>query len=258
MRVLVLANETCASQAVVREVRAIAGRADQPMEVMVIAPALAESRLAHWTGSRRAKAIAEADVRLRQSVRALIAVGIPTTGVLGDADPLQALDDGMRIFRPDAVVIATHPADRSKWQERWVVDRARERYETPITHVVVDLEAERAGSRDSGMVDRPRPTGVPEATESVRLHAHADYEGAMTISRGGFRDSSEHGRMGVLTRDRPAQEKVAAVFAVDIPADAAAPFEIDPDGDGARRFVVPAALLNVHGPAQRLDVDALE
>lgn len=258
MRVLVLANETCASPAVVREVRAIAGSADQAMEVMVVAPALAESRLAHWTGANRGTALAEANTRLRLSVRALIAVGLPTTGVLGDADPLQALDDGMRIFRPDAVVIATHPPARSKWQERWVVERARERYDTPITHVTVDLEAERAGRGESAVIDRPGNRSLPAGDPSLRLHAHADYDAAIAIARQGFRDSGQQWGVGVLTRDRPASEETAAVFAVDVPAAAAEQFEVGRDDDGARLFLVPAALLNTYGPAHRLDADAIE
>jgi hypothetical protein len=41
------------------------------------------------------------------------------------------------------VIVSTHPEGRSHWLERGVVTSARERFEVPITHVVVDLEAER-------------------------------------------------------------------------------------------------------------------
>jgi hypothetical protein len=40
-------------------------------------------------------------------------------------------------------VISTHPEGRSHWLEQGLVEHARERFDTPITHVVVDLEAER-------------------------------------------------------------------------------------------------------------------
>ena len=43
-------------------------------------------------------------------------------------------------------MIATHPEGRSHWLERRVVETARERFAVPITHVVVDLEAERAAA----------------------------------------------------------------------------------------------------------------
>jgi len=43
------------------------------------------------------------------------------------------------------VTVTTHPEGRSNWLERGIVEHARERFAVPITHVVVDLEAERDG-----------------------------------------------------------------------------------------------------------------
>ncbi|HET6697106.1 MAG TPA: hypothetical protein VFG85_11410, partial [Gaiellaceae bacterium] len=60
-----------------------------------------------------------------------------------DADPIQAMDDALRTFGADEIVISTHPPGRSNWLEKEIIARARERYDVPITHVVVDLEAER-------------------------------------------------------------------------------------------------------------------
>jgi hypothetical protein len=40
------------------------------------------------------------------------------------------------------VIISTHPVGRSNWLERGVVERARERFEIPVIHVVVDLDRE--------------------------------------------------------------------------------------------------------------------
>ena len=68
-------------------------------------------------------------------------------GEVGDGDPLQAIEDALRTFGADEIVISTHPEGRSHWLERNVVGDARERFDVPITHVVVDLEADR----------RPRP-----------------------------------------------------------------------------------------------------
>jgi hypothetical protein len=41
------------------------------------------------------------------------------------------------------VIISTHPEGRSHWLERGVVTNARQRFAVPVTHVVVDLEAQR-------------------------------------------------------------------------------------------------------------------
>jgi hypothetical protein len=40
-------------------------------------------------------------------------------------------------------VISTHPEGRSHWLERGVGQSRAERFDVPITHVVVDLEAQR-------------------------------------------------------------------------------------------------------------------
>ena len=66
------------------------------------------------------------------------------SGEVGDADPVQAIEDALRTFGPDVIIISTHPEGRSNWLERGVVSTARERFAVPITHVVVDLEAEAA------------------------------------------------------------------------------------------------------------------
>ena len=67
--------------------------------------------------------------------------GIQAQGEVGDGDPLQAMEDALRTFGADEIVISTHPEGRSNWLERNVVGAARERFDVPITHVVVDLEA---------------------------------------------------------------------------------------------------------------------
>jgi len=138
-RILVLANETVQGQALratIRE-RAAGYRAD----VLVVVPAL-NARLKHWTSDEDG-ARAAAEGRLQSSLAELGRSGVAAHGEVGDADPLQALGDGVRSFGPDEIVISTHPEGRSHWLESGVVERARERFDVPITHVVVDLAAER-------------------------------------------------------------------------------------------------------------------
>jgi GABA permease len=80
---------------------------------------------------------------LDESLAALAREGVEARGEVGDADPIQAMEDALRTFGADEIVISTHPPGRSNWLEKGVIARARERYDVPITHVVVDLEAER-------------------------------------------------------------------------------------------------------------------
>ena len=53
------------------------------------------------------------------------------------------MEDALRTFGANEIIISTHPPGRSNWLEQHLVEQARERFAVPITHVVVDLEAER-------------------------------------------------------------------------------------------------------------------
>ncbi len=112
-------------------------------EVLVVTPAL-NSRIRHWT-SDEDHAREEAQARLDVSVSSLSGAGVKVRGQVGDDDPIQAIDDALRSFPADEIVISTHPVGKSNWLEKGVVVRARERYGCPITHVIVDLEAESSG-----------------------------------------------------------------------------------------------------------------
>ena len=137
-RILVIANETVTGETL-RE--RIVERAEGVRErVLVVTPAL-NSPLRHWASDEDA-ARAAAQERLRTSLERLAAEGIEARGEVGDGDPLQAMEDACRTFRPDEIIISTHPPGRSNWLERRVVERARERFDLPITHVVTDLVAE--------------------------------------------------------------------------------------------------------------------
>jgi hypothetical protein len=244
-RILVIANETCASRGVVDEVRY---RAGEGAEVVVVAPALARSRLEHWLASDVERRQEEAAARLEESLRAFADAGLNARGLLGDADPLQALDDALRVFEPDEVVISTHPPSRSNWLERQVVRRARERYEMPITHVVVDLEHESSAPDEDLRHRRP----MVSSGRRLRVFHASGYDDALAIQSGGFRDRPAPGAdgAGVWVSDRPpvdAADDAWVVFAVDVPEELAAGYERDAGPEG-RRFLLPAEVLNRHGP----------
>lgn len=135
-RILVVANETVAGTELIDEV---CRRCRSGEKVLVVSPAL-NSPLKHWT-SDLDEALEDAKARLEASLAAMRAAGIDARGEVGDSDPLQAIEDVLRTFAPDEVIISTHPPGRSNWLERGVVERARERFALPVTHVVVDLEA---------------------------------------------------------------------------------------------------------------------
>jgi GABA permease len=102
--------------------------------------------------------IADAQARLTVSLERCAAAGIAARGALGDANPLQAIDDAMRVFHPDEIIIATHPPGRSNWLERDVVTQARQRFAIPITHVEVDSTTDSAHVVSAGSTSRSSPT----------------------------------------------------------------------------------------------------
>jgi uncharacterized membrane protein len=137
-KVLVVANETVAGRALRGEV--LHRTRDTDADVLVVCPAL-NSRIRHWT-SDEDRAREQAQERLERSLAALAEQGVEARGQVGDDDPMQAIEDALRTFGADEIIISTHPPGRSNWLEREVIVRARERFDLPITHVVVDLEHE--------------------------------------------------------------------------------------------------------------------
>jgi membrane protein implicated in regulation of membrane protease activity len=137
-RILVIANETVGGNTLRS---AILDRSrDVREEVLVVTPAL-NSPLRHWVSDDDG-ARAAAQQRLEKSLAQLADAGVEARGEIGDGDPLQAIEDALRTFGADEIIISTHPEGRSNWLEREVVENARERFPVPITHVVVDLARE--------------------------------------------------------------------------------------------------------------------
>ena len=136
-RILVVANETVGGQELLAILKEKAEGVNE--RLLVVTPAL-NSQVRHWASDEDG-ARAAAQQRLDASLARLREEGIQADGEVGDGDPLQAIADALRTFGADEIVISTHPEGRSNWLERNVVGGARERFDVPITHVVVDLEA---------------------------------------------------------------------------------------------------------------------
>jgi hypothetical protein len=137
-RILVIANETVGGERLRDEIHSRSEGYDE--HVLVVTPAL-NTHLRHWA-SDEDNARVEAQKRLDASLDRLRAAGIDAKGEVGDAEPVQAMEDALRLFGADEIIISTHPEGRSHWLEKGIVETARERFAVPITHVVVDLAAE--------------------------------------------------------------------------------------------------------------------
>jgi len=125
-RVLVLAAEDVDGAGLATELEQHA--AGRTLRVHVVAPALIGS-LDQWTNDDGG-ARADAQARLDRCVAAFQAAGLVADGELGDENPVQAVEDAVRTFRPDELVVAT--------SEPGAVEQLRERFSLPLTHVVVN------------------------------------------------------------------------------------------------------------------------
>ncbi len=137
-RILVVANETVGG-AELRELLRTKS-AGMREEVLLVCPAL-NSKLRTWTSDEDG-ARSAAHERLEASLTGLREAGVDARGEIGDGDPLQAMTDALRTFPADEIVVSTHPPGRSNWLEAGVVSGAEQRFDVPVTHVVVDLTAE--------------------------------------------------------------------------------------------------------------------
>ena len=105
------------NEAMLRDLRL---RADR---VLVVSPVRA-SPLRHWL-SDVDQARAQARQRAELTVARLSAAHIEANGVVGDEDPLRALDDALRTFGGDEIVAAT--------SDEALAERLRDRYAIPVT-----------------------------------------------------------------------------------------------------------------------------
>lgn len=132
-RILVVANRTCPCPALQEEIR---GRASERAgaEVLIVAPALNSSKLAHWV-SDSDEAVGEAELRLAETVEGLRGAGVHATGRVGDADPFNAIEDALTAFEAQEVLISTYPEGQSHWLEEDLPQRVRDAFDGRVAHV---------------------------------------------------------------------------------------------------------------------------
>ncbi len=137
--IVVIANETVTGRALLEKLKE---RAGPDVRVTVVCP-INEPRAGYvvYEDTRRASA----GRRLEKTLQALRDAGIPAHGMVVDNEPVDAVRDALATLEPapDEIVVSTHPAERSGWQRRRVVERIRKvAGALPVEHVVADLSAE--------------------------------------------------------------------------------------------------------------------
>jgi GABA permease len=145
-RLLILAGTAVADlDELPPSVRALVDAADA---VFVVTPTLA-SRL-EWLVSDVDKARHAADARLDTVLEQLRSADVAAEGAVGDDTPLTAIEDHVRSFNPDHILIALRSSEHADWQERRLVERVEQRFGLPMTLFAIDPEGHVAGGSADG------------------------------------------------------------------------------------------------------------
>jgi hypothetical protein len=126
----------------------VRSRGGDEAETLVVAPASEISRLDWLTN-------AEDDARDEAaSLAETTAEATPTEDVqasVGDSDPVKAIEDALRTFAADEIVVVTRPDDQAGWLEEGSGKTARAHFNLPLTRVTV--------AEDGSLVAADRPAG---------------------------------------------------------------------------------------------------
>ena len=139
MHLLVVANETVTGR---KLIEAVERHRDEDLRVTAICPVNQPDRgYVVYEDTRRAAA----GRRLDRTLAMLREEGIPAHGLVVETDPVTAVRDALAQLDPpvDALVVATHPQQKSGWLRKNVIDRIKDvAAPRPVEHVVVDVAAE--------------------------------------------------------------------------------------------------------------------
>jgi hypothetical protein len=132
-KILALVSEPISADAL----RAAVGpeKADEA-EVLVIAPALNTKK--RFFLADPDPAIDRADAVQQETVERLDEEGIDAAGDTGEEDPLLALQDALVTYDADEIVLFTHASGKRNWLEDGLVEQAKERFDAPVSHMVVE------------------------------------------------------------------------------------------------------------------------
>lgn len=127
---LIVANQTLGGaqliEALQRRMR------DGPARFHVVVPATVNS--AAWTTTEDdARAVAQE--RLERAIERFKELGAEVDGQVGDARPLDAMQDALRRWPCDEIILSTLPAGASRWLRMDLVSRATRTFTIPVTHV---------------------------------------------------------------------------------------------------------------------------
>jgi hypothetical protein len=129
--ILVVATERLGGQ----ELRTALSGAGAAVQLDVLAPILAWR--VHYWASDVDREREEAQRRLDASLAWAVEHGFAARGEVADPDPLVAIEDELRDFGADEVIIATHARERTSWLAGRMLAHLTQELDVPVREIVV-------------------------------------------------------------------------------------------------------------------------
>ncbi len=82
--------------------------------------------------------LADAHDRLTRSLTWAREQEIPVRGTVGDPSTTTAIEDELRRFGADEVIVVTHPTASETWQEKGELERLQRELHVPVMQVIPD------------------------------------------------------------------------------------------------------------------------
>jgi hypothetical protein len=134
-QILVVANQTACENALLELVktRMTAG----PCRFTLLVPATPPHEHATWTEGE-ARSIARR--RMDEALARFRAEGADAEGVVGDAQPMRAIDDAMIDQPYDEIILSTLPSGVSRWLKLDLPHRVEQHYDVPVTTLISEKQ----------------------------------------------------------------------------------------------------------------------
>ena len=133
--VLVVAERALAGEELRRRLQPQAG-AD--VEIDVLSPVMA-SRAHHWAGDVDRER-EQAQARLEASLAWIKEQGFVAKGEVGDHDAMAAIEDELRDYGADEIIIVTQPSERTSWLASRMLSQLKKQLAVPVREIVIPEE----------------------------------------------------------------------------------------------------------------------
>jgi hypothetical protein len=140
--VLVIAERVLAGEELRRQLQLQSGA---EVEIDVLSPVMA-SRAHHWAGDVDRER-EEAQARLQASLAWATEQGFVVKGEVGDHDAMAAIEDELRDFGADEVIIVTQPSERTSWLASRMLSQLTKELGVPVREIVMPEEQGRTPAR---------------------------------------------------------------------------------------------------------------